>query len=219
MAYYSNKNHGVKYSSKVMTGGWRLGLWVGLAFIAGYGLSFFYSPVLLKAFFSSKPQVLQPILKPMNTENTVVLPKPKFVFYTLLTQEKASLTPAVVPTATPTATPTNAPIDALESKAVIALDALEPKAVIAPTPKPQLGPNHTYLLQLASFQRQEDAEQMKASLIMRGFDAQIKTVSQLGATWYRVVMGPFHSRQLAEKTQADMIKNQRLSGIVRRADV
>jgi cell division protein FtsN len=175
-------------------------VWMGilLAFLSGYLLAWFYSPVALQSLFQIK-QSKQLIAQP--TANLAVLPKPKFEFYTLLTQEKAATPIQSKPAVTIPVPPMN---QVLKSEAVIAAQIPASK--------------YAYIVQLASFQRQEDAEQMKAALIMRGFDAQIKTTTQQGSVWHRVVMGPFVSQQTAQKIQADIAKSERISGIIRRMD-
>ncbi len=164
------------------------------SFLMAIGLAFLGGYV--SAYFYS-PEALKAFFQPkpptfQPTVNTAALPTPKFEFYTLLTQEKAPVKPVK-------------PI----------LNALS-APILASDPASQA--KHTYLLQLASFQRQEDAEQMKASLIMRGFDARIKTASQRSGVWHRVVLGPFVSRQKAEQVQAEIAQRERISSIIRRMD-
>jgi cell division protein FtsN len=166
------------------------------AFCVGYGVSWFYSPEMMLAFFQPKAPQVQPVIK------TVALPKPQFEFYTLLTQEKAplKLKPAVV------------------EPVVVAVAAPKPlPATIAVAP-PVTDSKYKYLVQMASFQRQEDAEQMKASLTMKGLQARINTIKQQGGVWHRVVIGPFGSRQAAEKTQSEVARSEHISGIIRRMD-
>ncbi|MDX2346843.1 MAG: SPOR domain-containing protein [Legionella sp.] len=174
-----------------------------LAFLGGYALACFYSPVALKTFFEPKPGVFQPT----PTTAAAVLPKPKFEFYTLLTQEKGVAKP--IPVVAAAVIPIQLPDKTKTPEIAKASKLSEPTS---PTSK------HTYMVQLASFQRQEDAEQMKAALILRGFDASIKSITQQGGVWHRVVMGPFVSRQTAEKIQASIAQSEHVSGIIRRMD-
>ncbi|MCH9689667.1 MAG: SPOR domain-containing protein [Gammaproteobacteria bacterium] len=174
-----------------------------MAFFGGYALALFYAPAASKVTWlhSHKGQSEAPF----NTANTAALPKPNFEFYTLLTQEKKPIKSKLLSIApTPKARPVHQPESKKqEAPAMLAID---------PTLK------YTYLLQVASFQRKEDAEQMKASLIMRGFDANIKSANQPGGVWHRVVIGPFVSRQKAEKAQAKFVQIEHISGIIRRMD-
>lgn len=57
----------------------------------------------------------------------------------------------------------------------------------------------TYLLQAGSFLDPNDAEALRARLILMNLDARIQTTNLSGRTWYRVQAGPFVGRA---KTQA-----------------
>jgi len=163
---------------------------IALGFVLGYIFSWFYSPILitdwLQTYLNKTPAV-----ENSNIE-VAALPKPKFEFYTLLTQEKAKPP-----------------------------EAVQPKVARVPSPAVVVGvgkPKNQYVLQLASFQRREDAEHMLAGLVMRGFEASIRTTTQQGAAWHRVVMGPFVSRLQAEKVQGTIAGSERISGIIRRME-
>ncbi|MEE9254347.1 MAG: SPOR domain-containing protein [Pseudomonadales bacterium] len=51
-----------------------------------------------------------------------------------------------------------------------------------------------YLLQAASFRRSEDADRLRASLLLLGFDVETHSVTLDGNVWHRVMVGPFASR-------------------------
>jgi cell division protein FtsN len=208
MANYPNKKSNIKRTPRAMprrASNKRFLMGAMLAFLGGYVLACFYSPMAIKALFEPKALVTPPAMN-ATTMNTVTLPKPKFEFYTLLTQEK---TVAKIKPSPEKAVPEKAAPQTPVSEKIVSETAVRTEAP---------GSKYTYLVQLASFQRQEDAEQLKANLIMRGFDARIKTASQSGGVWHRVVLGPFVSRQVAEKTQADIVKSEHISGIIRRMD-
>ena len=60
---------------------------------------------------------------------------------------------------------------------------------------------HIYLLQAASFLRSDDAEAMRAELLLEGMQATVSVVPRPGGrTWHRVLVGPFPDR--AEMTRA-----------------
>lgn len=48
-----------------------------------------------------------------------------------------------------------------------------------------------YLLQAGSFRNPDDADQLRASLILQGLEVFIKKIEVKGATWHRVMVGPF----------------------------
>lgn len=58
-----------------------------------------------------------------------------------------------------------------------------------------------YLLQAASFLRGDDAEAMRAELLLEGMQATVSVVPRVGGrTWHRVLVGPFADRR--EMTRA-----------------
>jgi cell division protein FtsN len=48
-----------------------------------------------------------------------------------------------------------------------------------------------YLLQAGSFQDPNDADQLRASLILQGLEVFVKKIDVNGTTWHRVMVGPF----------------------------
>ena len=52
--------------------------------------------------------------------------------------------------------------------------------------------DRVYLLQAASFPRREDADAMRAELLLEGMDATVSAVRRRGGgAWHRVLVGPF----------------------------
>jgi len=167
-----------------------------IGFGLGYIFSWFCSPVLVINWFQM--HFGQSSLVKKSDVDIAALPKPKFEFYTLLTQEKSQ-----PPKQTPPPVAKPAPLVAAPVLAsTVNINQHQPY----------------YVLQLASFQRREDAEQMLAGLVMRGFDANIKTITQQGAAWHRVLIGPFASKIQAEKTQGAIAQSERITGIIRRME-
>lgn len=169
---------------------------IALGFLLGYAFSWMYSPTLLGNWLHmhlGKTSVANDSDAALAT-----LPKPKFEFYTLLSQEKIQ---------SPKITPVEHTLHS-----VAAPTTMTTTVGITDKQKQQ------YVLQLASFQRHEDAEQMLAALVIRGFEANIKTITQQGVSWHRVVMGPFASRLQAEKVQGTIAQSERISGIIRRME-
>lgn len=53
-----------------------------------------------------------------------------------------------------------------------------------------------YLVQAGSFEQAADADRLRASLLLLGLDASTRTVTlDRGATWHRVLVGPFDSER------------------------
>lgn len=140
--------------------------------------------------------------KPANVQ--AKLPKPKFEFYTLLTQEE-SVTPAISH-AVPAESRPSAPkeMTAVKQAAPVKTERKENK--------------ENYVVQIASFNKKQDAERMKASLILKGFNVAIVSVKRQNMEWFRVMMGPFPNRIEAEKAQVDVARSERVMGLIRKMD-
>lgn len=65
------------------------------------------------------------------------------------------------------------------------------------TPKEDV--KYEYRLQAGSFRSQEDAERLRASLILEGMDAYRQEASVNGTVWHRVYVGPFSDRSRLNK--------------------
>lgn len=115
-------------------------------------------------------------------------PPPKFEFYTLLPSSKTRIPPAA--TVTHKGTPT-APVESL-TKA-------------PPT-------QEITLLQVASFKNMNDANALKTKLARQGLNPHIEKMTNNGAIWYRVLVGPFKdapSLAIAQK----QLRNENLDSI------
>lgn len=73
----------------------------------------------------------------------------------------------------------------------------------------------TYFVQAGAFRSQDDAEAQRAKLAMLGIDAAITEREQSGRTVYRVRVGPFTQKALAELTQEQLNVNGVEAGVVR----
>lgn len=69
---------------------------------------------------------------------------------------------------------------------------------------PQPAGTGEYLLQAGSFRKTGDADRMRGELLLNGFESHIQSVVINGNTWYRVHVGPFASKQLAETTRTEL---------------
>lgn len=95
--------------------------------------------------------------------------KPKFDFYTILPEME---TVVIDP-------PPKSPASSETSK----------------TPPPALSDSDDVLLQVASFQGQDDAERLRARLALLGLEAHIQTVKVDQQSWHRVRLGPYRGQQ------------------------
>ena len=56
---------------------------------------------------------------------------------------------------------------------------------------------------------------MKGLLTLKGFSVSIVSINDVSrGSWFRVVVGPYPNRNLAQKAQIDLAKNERLHGMV-----
>lgn len=107
--------------------------------------------------------------------------KPRFDFYTILPEREVK-----VPEweATPPPEPSSPP----ESKSPS--ESERPPAAVPPSGPKASG---SYMIQVGSFQRYQDADRVKARLALAGVSAGIQRVVINGSdVWYRVRVGPFN---------------------------
>ena len=76
-----------------------------------------------------------------------------------------------------------------------------------------------FLIQIAAFNKRQDAEHLKALLVLRGFDVTVSPFIKENINWYRVIVGPLPSRAEAEKAQIAVAKSERMKGMIRKINV
>ena len=154
------------------------------------------------------------------------LPKPKFEFYTLLTKEQKEATDEVPnPVAQVAATVPKPAVTGIKP-ATLASAKTVPVTSSAPTVDATkqapgssvLSSKGSYLVQVAAFKSRQEAERMKAALVLKGFVVNIAVVSQQQTNWYRVSLGPFPSKDDALKAQTNVARSEHIVGMVRRMD-
>lgn len=169
------------------------------------------------------------------------LPKPKFEFYTLLANEhpeaKTSLATSVQANAPTKALPSSAPqpmqlalsapvakqsnlVNLPPPKITPPLQQSPPHVVLA-KPVPALGTSTnrgSYLVQVGAFRNNQEAQRMKAALVLKGFIVNVTVINQQNTNWYRVSMGPFASRPLALKAQMAVARSEHIVGMIRKMD-
>ncbi|MFP6789200.1 MAG: SPOR domain-containing protein [Thalassolituus sp.] len=79
------------------------------------------------------------------------------------------------------------------------------------TPKDNV--NYEYRLQAGSFRSANDAERLRAQLLLEGLTAYQEGSTVNGSTWYRVFVGPFKNRSKLNKAQ-DTLVNMNISPLV-----
>ncbi len=154
-----------------------------------------------------------------------VVPKPTAAVVAAV--PATSTVPATPATLSAAQTAALAQIAAAQSKALgqtPAPAASTPVAVNTPSQVKPLTPTSSsskdgYLLQLASFRTRPDAEHMKASLTLKGFNVIITQVMQQQLTWFRVQVGPYATKDMAVKAQQEVARSERINGMIRKMDV
>ena len=201
-------------------------LLVFVFFIAGYLSASVYDLTRLSgwigehAFAKTTSQILL-----RTSAEQAPLPKPKFEFYTLLAKERvAGAAPApaavvaaveqpvaVLPAKTPSL-PLHAPLAPVASAGPIPAAVAKIPAMVANNNK------DAYLIQVGSFKSLQEAERMKATLAMKGFDVKLSTTTQQRLTWYRVTVGPFASRVQAQQILLAFARREHIVGMIRKMD-
>lgn len=93
---------------------------------------------------------------------------------------------------------------------------LEESEVVVETPeetRKQLEQQHTdkveYLLQVGSFRKAEDADSLRARLILLNLDARVDKVTvKPGDVWHRVIVGPFSNSSQMANARATLVSHQ-----------
>lgn len=167
-----------------------------------------------------------------NAADKKVVATPKLEFYTVLTQNSkvsvpvgTELSKMVKPTKVATAQPQ------IQAKAQV--QPQPPKTVEVESAKPIFvqpevsstakasasGTKKTiFVVQLASFRYREQAERLRAKLLMKGFDAKISEARQGNAQLFRVMLGPYANLSEAQKAKVVFQAKEHSSGMIRQMD-
>jgi cell division septation protein DedD len=126
------------------------------------------------------------------------------------TQAKPAPAPAVTAKPAPAAALTAAPTTATAPTAA-------PTAAASPVAAVKPAASGAYVVQVASFPQQGDAQALKDRLAKKGYAVYTQD-ADLGAKgiWYRVYIGPFDDSATAGKTVERLVAEERLSALVRK---
>lgn len=84
--------------------------------------------------------------------------------------------------------------------------------------KPAQEQSTEYILQVGSFPRAEDADKLRAQLILLNLDANIEKVEiRKGEVWHRVVVGPFKTQNELTSARSQLVKNEYNALVLKRA--
>ncbi|ASQ46879.1 SPOR domain-containing protein [Legionella clemsonensis] len=203
-------------------------LWIVASFLCGYLTANIFDFSSLNNWVHKNVLAQdEPEPQPKAVAKQETLPKPKFEFYTLLAKDHSPPTvlprPALATPAKPAMPPQSsqiaAPVTVAKAPAMtsqVKAPVTEAKPLTATTITNKL--KESYLVQMASFKNKQEAERLKASLTLRGFDVHIVAASPQQGGWFRVILGPYKSKMEAEKIQLAVAHSEHIKGIVRKLD-
>ena len=129
--------------------------------------------------------------------------KPKYDFYTLLPESEVIVPPDSL---TPPASSVK-PVSAAEAAKI---DAARAEALLngqTPPPMPPVAKAATateFFLQAGSFRKREDADKVRAQIILLGQNVQVESGTVREEIWYRVLVGPFANREQLAQAQKSL---------------
>ena len=99
------------------------------------------------------------------------------------------------------------------------------RSAAKPDPKPDVktdtaaaGPTadpFSYFIQVGAFRTPEDAEQQRAKVLLMGLQAVVTEREQAGRTVYRVRLGPYNSKDEADRNKEKLDANSIETALVR----
>lgn len=122
--------------------------------------------------------------------------KPKYDFYTLLPESEVIVPNEAVPEKTPP--PVVAPVTPEQAAKIDTARAQAALSGLTPPPAPPVAKPAAvtqFFLQAGSFRKKEDADKVRAQIILLGQSAAVESGTVKEETWYRVLVGPFSNRE------------------------
>ncbi|WP_256662232.1 SPOR domain-containing protein [Pseudomonas sp. F(2018)] len=134
--------------------------------------------------------------------------KPKYDFYTLLPESEVIVPPDALPPADAVKPPETKPVSPEEAAKI---DATRAEAALngeTPPPPPVVvakAPVTTqFFLQAGSFRKREDADKVRAQILMLGQNVQVESGKVREETWHRVLVGPYANREQLATAQKQL---------------
>ena len=195
-------------------------LLVLVCFLLGYLSASIFDFTSLSSWVNTQVLAQHTIPIAIKTPPEAQLPKPKLEFYTLLSSEHINTNaPGVdqIVTVTPSrqTTPAN---PSVEKNKIVPSVAINENPIKTASTAANLANKGSYLVQIASFKSRQEADRMKATLAIKGFNVNVAVVTQQQMLWYRVVLGPFPSRTEAEQARVSISQHEHITGMIRRMD-
>lgn len=222
------REYGTRNTSRQKSNGPHQLLIITVTFLLGYFTATVFDAETLSRWINTEvlgSHESKPVASKAKTEpqKAQIPPKPKFEFYTLLANENGATQPnanhrvAAAPTTKAHQNATTAGTAAVVTAVAHTTNAKAPVTVKVAEAKPVRTvsvSSKPYAVQVASFKTRSDAEHMKATLILKGFNVNVVPVVHAQGSWFRVVVGPYPNRDLAQKAQMLLAKTERLRGMV-----
>lgn len=125
---------------------------------------------------------------------------------TIAATKPTTVTPVTTAATKPTTVTPVATATAQNATPVVTLTptAKTPAPIIAATPTVVKPPSHHYAIQLAAFHNYQDADELKAKLILQGYPTTISNATVNGTIWYRLSIGPYMTTADAKIVQAKL---------------
>ena len=133
--------------------------------------------------------------------------KPKYDFYTLLPESEVIVPPDALPPADAPKPPEQKPvtpeeaakIDAARAEAALNGKTPPPPPVVAKAPV-----TTQFFLQAGSFRKREDADKVRAQILLLGQNVQVESGKVREENWFRVLVGPYASREQLASAQKQL---------------
>ena len=133
--------------------------------------------------------------------------KPKYDFYTLLPESEVIVPPDALPPADAPKPPEQKPvtpeeaakIDAARAEAALNGQTPPPPPVVAKAPV-----TTQFFLQAGSFRKREDADKVRAQILLLGQNVQVESGKVREENWFRVLVGPYASREQLAAAQKQL---------------
>jgi cell division protein FtsN len=161
------------------------------------------------ASLAGKPAPLPPPPAPAETPADAEAAKPDATGSSAANTEPAKADPAKPGDAAAAKTAADPLGDLMKAKAGTAADA-----AAAPAPAAGADP-FAYFVQAGAFKSPDEAQAQKARLAMLGMEASISEREQAGRTVFRVRMGPFNQKAMADATREQLEVNGVEAALVR----
>ncbi|WGL15512.1 SPOR domain-containing protein [Microbulbifer bruguierae] len=163
-------------------------------FVGGFAVFIF----LLNDLKTAQPQVAARADKPPAEKNAPTDSKPKFDFYKLLEENEVKV-PA----------PKNQQVRVRESDSEKNTDS---SATARSEPESDL----VYILQAASFRDREEAERLRAQLMLANLDVKVESATDSRGTWHRVLVGPYTNRSKVAKARSILAEHRLMPLVLKR---